>query len=83
LCNAAIDRIRQSLFILNDRAGIVRAFRRLCEQYHAKAEGPAAGAALDRLLDAKRLIARLSDPMAAVSTHRAPPPGVSAIELQP
>jgi hypothetical protein len=38
---------------------------------------------LDRLLDAKRLIARLSDRIAAVSPHRAPPPGVSAIELQP
>jgi ATP-binding cassette subfamily C protein len=43
----------QSLFILMIAPDYFTPFRRFSEQYHAKAEGVAAAAALDRLLEAK------------------------------
>lgn len=43
----------QSLFILMIAPEYFAPFRRFAEQYHAKAEGLAAAAALDRLLDAE------------------------------
>lgn len=52
----------QSLFILMIAPEFFAPFRRLSEQYHAKAEGAAAAAALDRLLDPERPV---SGPVAA------------------
>ncbi|MDX8477399.1 ATP-binding cassette domain-containing protein [Mesorhizobium sp. VK24D] len=48
----------QSLFILMIAPEYFAPFRRFSEQYHAKAEGLAAAAALDRLLDAKPVAAK-------------------------
>lgn len=60
----------QSLFILMVAPDYFSPFRRYSEQYHAKAEGLAAGAALDRLLDAEALarpsIAVVDDVMAGI-----------------
>jgi ATP-binding cassette subfamily C protein len=48
----------QSLFILMIAPEYFAPFRRFSEQYHAKAEGLAAAAALDRLLDAEPVAAK-------------------------
>jgi ATP-binding cassette subfamily C protein len=48
----------QSLFILMIAPEYFAPFRRFSEQYHAKAEGQAAAAALDRLLDAEPVAAK-------------------------
>ncbi|CDX25878.1 putative ABC transporter related, fused ATPase and permease domains (CydD-like) [Mesorhizobium sp. ORS 3324] len=47
----------QSLFILMIAPEYFAPFRRFSEQYHAKAEGQAAAAALDRLLDSEPIAA--------------------------
>ncbi|WP_293801010.1 ABC transporter transmembrane domain-containing protein [uncultured Bosea sp.] len=54
----------QSLFILMIAPEFFAPFRRLSEQYHAKAEGLAAAEALDRLLDPVRSPARPVDVIA-------------------
>lgn len=63
----------QSLFILMIAPDYFAPFRRFSEQYHAKAEGLAAAAALDRLLNVdapERLaIAALDRPLAPLPNH--------------
>jgi ABC-type transport system involved in cytochrome bd biosynthesis fused ATPase/permease subunit len=52
----------QSLFILMIAPDYFAPFRRFAEQYHAKAEGEAAAAALDRLLSPREAVAPVTFP---------------------
>ncbi|WP_217578254.1 ATP-binding cassette domain-containing protein [Mesorhizobium sp. GbtcB19] len=68
----------QSLFILMTAPEYFAPFRRFSEQYHAKAEGLAAADALDRLLDAEPLRAKVLPVLDRLSVTL-PPHGLVAI----
>ena len=67
----------QSLFILMIAPEFFAPFRRLSEQYHAKAEGLAAAEALNRLLDPERPLARRGE-VVAIALHL-PPRGLVVV----
>ncbi|MGO4287094.1 ATP-binding cassette domain-containing protein, partial [Bosea sp. TAB14] len=70
----------QSLFILMIAPDYFAPFRRFSEQYHAKAEGLAAAAALDQLLDAEHaLTPALPAVERALSEMTMPPSGLLVV----